>query len=292
MLTKHISSYYKNLILVSCLLFMLNSKTVIAQTYSFISFNIKYDNTSDKVNNWNDRKQKMAQFIAYYNPAFIGIQEGLARQVNYLNDALDNYTFIGVGRDDGAAKGEYSAIFYDKTKFKTLQSSTFWLSETPEKVSVGWDASMERVCTYGLFEDLITNERIWVFNAHFDHIGPVARKESAALIITKIQKVNTTQLPVVLMGDFNAEPGDEPIELFDDYLDDALSISSTPLYGPAGTFNGFSDVVIVRRIDYFFTKGLKVWSYAHLDDKLNNNKHLSDHLPVLIKAEIIANTEN
>ena len=290
-MTKNIS-YYKNIILVSCLLFMLNSKTVMAQTYSFISFNIKYDNTSDTVNNWNDRKQKMAQFIAYYNPAFLGIQEGLARQVNYLNDALENYTFIGVGRDDGATKGEYSAIFYNKMKFKALQSSTFWLSASPEKVSVGWDASMERVCTYGLFEDLSTNERIWVFNAHFDHIGPVARKESAALIITKIQEVNAAQLPVVLMGDFNAEPDDEPIQLFDDYLDDALAISAKPLYGPAGTFNGFSNKVINRRIDYFFTKGMRIWSYAHLDDKLNNNKHLSDHLPVLIKTEIIINAEH
>ena len=94
-----------------------------AQTYSFISFNIKYDNTSDTVNNWNDRKQKMAQFIAYYNPAFLGIQEGLARQVNYLNDALENYTFIGVGRDDGATKGEYSAIFYNK--IMELQKNPF-----------------------------------------------------------------------------------------------------------------------------------------------------------------------
>ena len=234
----------------------------------------------------------MAQFIAYYNPAFLGIQEGLARQVNYLNDALDNYTFIGVGRDDGATKGEYSAIFYDKTKFKALQSSTFWLSETPEKVSVGWDAAMERVCTYGLFEDLETKEKLWVFNAHFDHIGIIARKESAILIVKKIKEVNVGQLPVVLMGDFNALPEDNPIQLFNDFLDDALAISAQPLYGPAGTFNGFSYEVIDRRIDYFFTRKMKVLSYAHKDDKLDNNKHLSDHLPVMIQAEISHNIKN
>ena len=256
------------------------------QSYKFASFNIKYDNTSDKVNNWTDRKQSVAQLVKYYDLSFLGIQEGLHNQVAFLDSSLTTYAFIGVGRDDGATKGEYSAIFYDSTQFKMLSSATFWLSETPSIISVGWDAAMERICTYGLFEQRDTKQQLWVFNAHFDHLGLIARKESAKLIVNKIQTVNENGLPVVLMGDFNALPDDNPIQLFNDYLDDALSISTEPLYGPVGTFNGFTDQVVDKRIDYFFTQKMAINSYAHIDDKLNNNKHLSDHLPVLIEARI------
>ena len=174
-----------------------------AQTFAVMSYNIKYDNVRDTINNGHDRKGTVARLIDHYNPAFLGLQEALAHQVNFLNEALTNYSFVGVGRDDGKTKGEYSALFYDKTRFKVIESSTFWLSESPNRVSVGWDAAMERVCTYGLFEHLTTNRRIWVFNTHFDHLGQDARAASAALIIKKIQALNNGDLPVILMGDFN-----------------------------------------------------------------------------------------
>jgi endonuclease/exonuclease/phosphatase family metal-dependent hydrolase len=257
-----------------------------AQTFKAMTYNIKYDNVRDTVNNWHDRKDKMAQLVDHYHPAFLGIQEGLAHQVKFLDEHLTDYSFVGVGRDDGQTKGEYSALFYDKTRFKVIESATFWLSDTPDRVSVGWDAAMERVCTYGLFENLSDHEKIWVFNTHFDHLGQVARKESAALIVNKIESLNGQDLPVILMGDFNAIPEDEPIKLIKRSMTDALDISAMPLYGPAGTFNGFTDIVMTRRIDYIFIKNLAVLSYAHLDDKLANNKHISDHLPVLVDVQI------
>jgi len=256
------------------------------QSYRLITYNIKYDNVKDTVNGWDKRKNKMVSLIENYHPSFLGIQEGLLHQVEFIDQSLSTYSYIGVGRNDGEKKGEFSAVFYDKSQFKVIKSSTFWLSETPEKISVGWDAALERICTYGLFENLKTKERIWVFNTHFDHRGQEARKKSATLIINKINQINENQLPVALMGDFNATPDEEPIQILKTQLSDALEISEKPLYGPAGTFNGFDDRVMLRRIDYFFTNNLKVLSYTHIDDRLDTNKHISDHLPVMMTVKL------
>ena len=118
-------------------------------------------------------------------------------QVEYLAKNLSNYEYIGVGRDDGKQKGEYTALFFDKTKFSVLEESTFWLSDKSDMISVGWDASMERICTYGLFEHNATGKSIWVFNTHFDHIGVIAREKSAELIISKIKGLNQEKVPTI-----------------------------------------------------------------------------------------------
>lgn len=112
------------------------------QDVSVMTYNIKYDNANDTVNNWNDRKQDMVQLLTFYDVGIIGMQEVLNNQLMYLDEQLPNHSFIGVGRDDGKEKGEFSPILYDTTKFKLLESETFWLSETPEKISVGWDAAL------------------------------------------------------------------------------------------------------------------------------------------------------
>lgn len=254
---------------------------VSAQTVTAMTYNIKYDNAKDTVNNWHDRKEKMVQLIQHYSPSFLGIQEGLYKQVSYLNAELSNYNYIGVGRDDGKKKGEFSALFYNSNDFKVLQSNTFWLSTTPDKVSVGWDASMERICTYGLFQHKETKEQFWVFNTHFDHIGDLARKNSAQLIIDKIKSTNTNNLPVIVLGDFNLTPNTPAIATLKTYLEDSYLISATPPYGPKGTFNGFTDRIMNNRIDYVFVKQLAVKSIIQIDDKMDNNKHISDHIPVL-----------
>lgn len=254
-----------------------------SQNINLMSYNIKYDNTGDTINNWNDRKATMAELILHYEADIVGIQEGLHNQVTYLNSALPDFSYLGVGRDDGKEKGEYTAIFYNTNKFKVLKTNTFWLSETPEKVSVGWDAALERICTYALFEDLDTKKQFWVFNTHFDHVGTTARTNSAQLIYKKINEINTTDLPVILMGDLNLTPDTEAIQFFKKYLTDAMDISKKPFYGPVGTFNGFKqDRIMKDRIDYFFVKDVNVLSYTHIDDRMANNKHISDHLPVLM----------
>ncbi|WP_276167272.1 endonuclease/exonuclease/phosphatase family protein [Zobellia alginiliquefaciens] len=268
-------------------IFFLTIHLAHAQDLKVMSYNIKYDNTNDTVNNWNDRRASMVNLVKYYAPEFVGMQEVLFHQLSYLNDALENYTYIGVGRDDGKKKGEFSPILFNSKKFKVLQSNTFWLSPTPDKISVGWDAAMERICTYGLFENIVTKQKFWIFNTHFDHRGTTARDKSAELIIEQINKINTDDTPVVLMGDLNLAPETTAIQFFKKELTDGQEASSKPFYGPTGTFNGFDhSKVLDHRIDYVFVEGLEVEEYIHIDDRMENNKHISDHLPVLAKLSV------
>lgn len=263
-----------------------NIQSLKAQLTHIITYNIKYDDKNDKVNNWNDRKEYMVKQLRHYDVSIFGLQEALLHQCAYIDSSLTDFTYVGAGRDDGLQKGEFSPIFYDSTKYEAIQSGTFWLSESPEKPGKSWDAAFPRVCTYLLLKDKELQSRFWVFNTHFDHIGVQARINSAKLITEQIKIFNRENLPVILMGDFNVEPQDVPIQTITEYLTDALTISNKPLFGPLGTFNGFTQNIVDKRIDYFFTKKVKVHAYVHLDDKLPNSKHISDHLPVLMSVDI------
>lgn len=260
--------------------------TLSSQSFQFISFNIRYDTEADGENRWSNRKQDVANYLEKISPTAFGIQEGMKHQVDFLNNNLTDYKFIGVGRDDGLTKGEYSAIFYNIGQATLLASGTFWLSETPESVSVGWDASMERICTYGKFEDNSNGRQFLIFNTHFDHRGPKAREYSAKLIVNKIVEINPENLPVVLMGDLNATPDEQPIDVLKEFMEDGLAISKHPLIGVPGTFNGFKDEAEDRRIDYIFTSKFHVDRYTHDTTRTSQNRFLSDHLPVLIEAHL------
>ncbi|WP_223034302.1 endonuclease/exonuclease/phosphatase family protein [Hanstruepera marina] len=251
-----------------------------------MTYNIRYDNPEDGLNAWDNRKLELTHLISYYKPDVLGIQEGLIHQLHYLDAQLTEYSRIGLGRDDGLEKGEFSAIYYNHNKLSLIKSSTFWLSERPDTVSVGWDASMERICTYGLFKDKSTKKNVWIFNTHYDHIGKLAREKSSELILKKIREVNTNDYPVILMGDFNSEPNSQTITILTNAFGDASEKSSHGIYGPAGTFTGFDkNTLAEKRIDYLFVKNLKVTTYRHIDDKMKNSNYLSDHLPVLIELE-------
>lgn len=267
-------------------IFLMVCQILPAQEFKTISYNIKYDNVNDTLNNWNDRKEAMVKLVHHYAPHFVGMQEVLHHQLRFLDEQLPSHNYIGVGRDDGKQEGEYSPIFYDITEFDVLSSDTFWLSDTPEVISVGWDASMERICTYGLFEHKTTKQKILVFNTHFDHIGEKARAKSAELIAKKIKETTTENRPIILMGDLNLTPESGPIQFLQEQFSDAQTITKTPFYGPTGTFSGFDQSkVLDTRIDYIFVDNLSVESYIHIDDRMENNKHISDHLPVLARLK-------
>ena len=256
------------------------------QINKVISYNIRYDNPSDSLNNWNNRKLELAKVFKHYEPEIFGIQEGLEHQLKYLDKHLLNYSRIGVGRDYGKQKGEFSPIYYNKNKFSFIYGSTFWLSDQDDTVSVGWDASMERICTYGLFQNKITQQKVLIFNTHYDHRGSIAREKSSKLILKKIKKINKDNYPVILMGDLNAEPETNPILILKKELKDGAELSPDGIYGPIGTFTGFTkNKLAKKRIDYIFVKNLKVSKYSHIDDKMKNNNYLSDHLPVLIELK-------
>ena len=276
--------FYQRIISVFILLTITSS--IYSQQHTIISYNIRYDNNWDIENSWEIRRSNIIQILIKYSPSIIGIQEGLLNQIQYIDSSLINYDYVGVGRDDGKEKGEFCAIYFDTTRYVLLKNSTFWLSETPDTISVGWDAALERICTYGLFKDRITKKEFWVFNTHFDHMGIIAREKSSGLILKRIKKINRQSLPVILMGDFNSIPNSPPVNEIVTELSDALQISTEKLHGPGGTFNGFNeDLPIEKRIDYIFTKNLKVLSYTHVNDRLENNRHISDHLPVMIKIK-------
>lgn len=257
------------------------------QTLNIMSFNIRYDNPNDGENTWENRKSELVGLIDYYHPDFVGSQEGLDHQIKYVNNHLQDYASIGVGREDGRTQGEFAAIFYDSTKYQLVRQNTFWLSEKPNKVSIGWDAALERICTYGLFKEKSSEKLVYVFNTHFDHVGVAARKMSAKLILEKIDELTDENSTVVLMGDLNCHPDSAPIVQLRSALSDGMEISKNSFYGPNGTFNAFDPShELTERIDYIFTQNLHVLSYRHIDDRRKDKGFISDHLPVLLKAKI------
>ncbi len=258
------------------------------QAQTFMTYNLRYNNPNDGVNRWDARKENVANVIQNYQPDVFGTQEGLSDQVIWLDSTLTDYTYAGVGRDDGKQKGEYCAIYYKTKKYNLIKQATFWLSETPEEISVGWDAVLERICTYLLIENKETKKRFYVFNTHFDHIGNVARLNSSKLIYNKITEHNPENYPCVLMGDLNLLPETEAIQYLCKQLDDAKSLASENISGPKGTFNAFKHgKPVTDRIDYIFiSKGDgKVNKFKVIDDQVEE-RYPSDHLPVLVEVEL------
>ena len=252
-----------------------------------MTYNIKLDYPKEGINSWDNRKDFMMNQIKFHEPDILGVQEALPNQMTDLDRLLVNYNYIGVGRDDGKNEGEYSAIFYNSNTYQVSKNGTFWLSETPNKVGMGWDAVCNRVCTYGLFQNKKTAEQFWAFNTHFDHVGKVARMESVHLILKKIAEFNSENLPVILMGDFNLEPETENITLIKEVLSDSKAISKLT-FGPEGTWNGFNfEEPVKRRIDYIFVskETISVEKYATLSDSWDA-RYPSDHLPVIIQFKI------
>ncbi|MFP7657116.1 endonuclease/exonuclease/phosphatase family protein [Chryseobacterium proteolyticum] len=258
-----------------------------SQNLKVMSFNIRLQVESDKENAWTERKQDVQDLLMYYHPDYFGVQEALPEQMKDLKKGLQNYNYVGVGRDDGKEEGEFSAIFYDNERLQVVKSGTFWLSETPDKPSRGWDAACNRVCTYAVFKDRKSKKEFLAMNLHFDHVGNVARVESAELILKKIKELNPGNLPLTLSGDFNLTDNSEPIKIISQNLKDSFYNSETQHYGPKGTFTGFNVNEIPKdRIDYIFVKGMKIKSHRHINDRRENLLYPSDHFPVIAELSL------
>jgi endonuclease/exonuclease/phosphatase family metal-dependent hydrolase len=270
------------------LLAILFSFSVSAQSLKIMTYNIRLDLSSDGENAWPNRKEYFCSQLAFYEPDVFGIQEALPHQVTDIAGLLPKYNYVGIGRD-GIDKGESSNIFFKKKRFELVEQNTFWLSETPDVISKGWDAALNRVCTYALLKDKKTEQTFWVFNTHLDHIGELARTNSIQLILSKIKALNTENYPVFLIGDFNSEPNEERIINLKTQMDDSQGISKEKPFGPSGTFNGFRhNEAVAKRIDYIFLSKdspYKVKKYAVLSDS-KDLKYPSDHLPVYVEVSI------
>ncbi len=271
--------------IITCLLL---TKNVFSQTLNLMTYNIRLDVEVDGENKWANRKEVFTAQIKFYEPDILGIQESLPNQVNYLDSSLANYKHIGIGRE-GINKGESSPIFYNTHRVILVKQHTFWLSESPEKISKGWDASYLRVCTCALFTDKKTNRQFWVFNTHLDNNGVVARAKSIELILKKINSVNKKKLPVFFMGDFNSTPETDIIINLKKRMNDSKEVSVAKPFGPDGTFNNFEfNKPVTMLIDYIFISksvDIIVNKYAVLSDSYNL-KYPSDHLPVFVQINI------
>lgn len=255
-----------------------------------MTFNIRYNEPRDGVNAWANRKTKVSDVIRFHKADLVGIQEAQFNQIQDLEKLLPGFAWCGVGRD-GEKNGEFSAIFYRRSRFKMLATDTLWLSETPEKAgSKGWDADFPRIVTWARFQDRVSKKTFYHFNTHFDHKGERARTESARFLLAQIPKIAAKSKSVVT-GDFNTKEDTNVYQILTGKMDsadfkliDARDVSENAHFGGKSTFNGFKELVPEMKIDYIFVSGgVRVVEHGILSDRWDG-LWASDHLPVL--AEI------
>lgn len=255
-------------------------------TLKLISYNIRQSGLAQKdgPDAWPLRKEATLKMIEQEAPALIGFQELLPNQQAYIREAFPQYGFVGVGRDDGKEEGECMGIMYLADAFELLDSGTFWLSETPEEVSMGWDAACRRTVTWVHLKELSAGKEFFYLNTHLDHIGELARQESIKLIVDRIGQLVPKGMPVILGGDLNSgteNPIFEP--LFKAGMQLAREVS--PETDNSGTFNGFGSAPSSIILDHLFIKGVKPVSYQVLKADYGA-PFISDHYPVAFTFEI------
>lgn len=278
-------SYTRLVLLLVFFLFCFSSGSQ-AQQITIASFNLRYDNPRDSGNLWKDRVGAVTALIRFHGFDVFGIQEGLKNQLDDIIKVLPEYTYYGVGRDDGKEKGEHSAVFLRKDKFKILTKGDFWLSQTPDKPSLGWDATCcHRICSWVYLQHTISGKRFYFFNAHYDHQGVEARKESSKLIVKKIKEIAGNHT-TIFTGDLN---GDQQSDWYKTiaascFLKDSFYEVKNP-YANNGSFNGFGATVTQTGIidHIFISKDIAVKRWGILTDTYHG-KYPSDHFPVM--AEI------
>ena len=256
--------------------------------YKIISFNVRYSSAPeiDGDNRWELRRDAAVKMVAQQKPLVMGLQEACPDQIDFLDLNLTGYKHIGVGRDDGKRAGEMMAIYYDTTRLTLLDSGTFWLSETPEKVSIGWDAACNRTCTWGRFKVNDTGFEFLYFNTHLDHLGSLARKNSIKLIVDKMTELNPDNLPVFLSGDFNSTTDDPIFDPLKASLKDAREVSA--ISDKIITYNGFGTVTDnpnTRKewvIDHIFFSGVNPMAFMVLNGNYGV-PFISDHYPISFK---------
>jgi endonuclease/exonuclease/phosphatase family metal-dependent hydrolase len=257
-------------------------------TVKLMSYNIRYDITTSNASPWTERHAAISSQIKRFDIDVIGMQEVLVHQRDQLLSDLAGFATVGVGRDDGINAGEFSPIFYKKERYRLLNSETFWLSPTPEIPSKGWDAALNRICTYAQFIDIQSKDTFWVFNTHFDHVGETARMKSSELILQKIKEVTKeTNQAVIFCGDLNLNDDHPTISFLQAQMKDALLVAKQVKTNMNRTFNNFDlTTPASKRIDYIFTnEHLIVQSFETIFE-LYGVSYPSDHFPIFTTLEI------
>lgn len=251
------------------------------ETYEIkvMSYNIRLGSGKDGDNSWEYRKPATIELIKDQKPDIFGVQEALSYQLDYIRNLCKNYSSVGVGRDDGKSQGEHMSIYWNKKRIKMLDWGTFWLSETPETPSKGWDARYKRSATWALMKDKRSGKKFYFVNTHLDHRGKEAQKNGLKLIVDRIGTINPQGFPMILTGDFNINPDNPALEYLNAEMESARDVAEKSDWH--NTFNGWSTIKTDRIIDYIYFKGFnKCTEYQTIIKQYLNIPFVSDHYPI------------
>ena len=250
-----------------------------------MSYNIRLSSgtiKADSIYHWEHRKQASLNLMHEENPTVFGLQEACPDQMDYMVENLPEYGYIGVGRGDGKRKGEFMSIFYKKEEVEFIDGGTFWLSETPDQVSKGWDAQCFRTCTWALLKKKDTGKKFVYMNTHLDHMGKVAREESIKLIVERAEKLTGGKLPVFITADFNSPTSNAIFKPMQEAMLDARV--EAPVTDDRGTLNCWGTTPPGVVIDHVFYRGAEAQKFEVLRDKDYGAPYVSDHYPVMLTA--------
>ena len=252
------------------------------ETLKVVSFNIKNKEASDGTNSWIYRYPATALMIEDQKPDIMGLQEAYSYQVSFITENLLNYEAVGVGREDGRKEGEHMSILYNKKTVSLKKWGTFWLSDTPDEPSQGWDGACKRTATWALMKDKRSGNSFLYVNTHLDHVGKEAQKNGLALILSKIGEINKDNLPVILTGDFNVRPDDPVLTELDKTMKSARATAAKT--DSHDTFNGWGKGDGV--IDYIYYSGFSSCpEFETIVKKYADRQFISDHFPIFAVLE-------
>ncbi|MBR6832481.1 MAG: endonuclease/exonuclease/phosphatase family protein [Fibrobacter sp.] len=263
-----------------------------AEGLSIASWNIKTIEVKRvyQVEEWNERVPYTVEFIEMMDNDVIGMQEATLIQIDSMLNRMPQYHYVGKASRDGKKSGNYNPIFYKHEKLDLVDSRTFWLSETPNKPSMGWDTDSKRVCTWALFREKDSGITFAVYNTHLDHIGRNARINGAKLILDSL--AYHSKVPVFLMGDFNSEKDSEVYNLVNNsgFVKDSYGAAHKK-FSSGGTFNAFDTDKEPRKIiDFVFVNEMvEVMRYGVLNNfywKSGKPRYYSDHFPVRLFVKL------
>ena len=244
-----------------------------------MSYNIRLGSANDGTNSWAMRYTATGEMLEDQKPDVFGVQEALDYQVRYIEE-MCGYEYVGVGRENGKSEGEHMAIFWNKKTVSMLKWGTFWLSETPEKPSMGWDAACKRTATWALMKDKRTGKKFYFINTHLDHKGAEAQKNGLKLIVDRLSEINPDGYPMVLTGDFNITPDNKALTELDEKMQSARKIAEKT--DSLDTYNGWGRGSGV--IDYIYVSGFRSCpEFQTVVKRYNDRKFVSDHYPVVAR---------
>ena len=248
-----------------------------------MSYNIRMGIAKDGTNSWEFRCPATIEMLKDQQPDIFGVQEAFEYQIKFIEEYCRNYKSVGVGRDDGKKKGEYMSIFWNKKRVKLIKWGTFWLSETPDKPSKGWDAHCMRTATWALMKDKKTGRKFYYVNTHLDHKGKEAQKNGLKLIVDRIESINPQGYPMVLTGDFNIKPDNKALTDLDARMQSARKVAAVT--DSHNTFNGWSVKPTDMVIDYIYISGFSACpEYQTVTKKYADRTFVSDHYPIFARV--------